>query len=242
LSETGDFLRGLFETDEKFSSPTDFIGSVHNAPAGQIALLTRAEGPNITVSGGDYSFEQALFAAQLLVTDEMPVLVLGADEGHETLSPLFDPSVSPGEPLSDGGGALLLNRTMDSSGPTIDLKYFKTGFEMKGQHQPGSEELMSQLGGPAAVNKRYGLILAGIPTAQRQLASAQLDNFIDTAGFTGKVIDYRRLTGEFAAASAVATVFAAALVKNGNVPSPPGKAVLILGLGATITAIEVASP
>jgi 3-oxoacyl-(acyl-carrier-protein) synthase len=242
LSETKDFLHGLFETGEKFSSPTDFIGSVHNAPAGQIALMTRAEGPNITLSGGDYSFEQALFAAQLLITDETPVLVLGADEGHEPLSPLFDPSVAAGGLLSDGGGVLLLKRAGDSSGPIVHLKYFKTGFETDNKHLPGPEELMNQLGGPEAVKTRYGLILAGIPAAQRQLCRAQMDKFINLTGFTGRVVDYRRLTGEFATAASVATVFAAGLVKNGKVFSLAAKAVLVLGLGSTITAIDVASP
>jgi 3-oxoacyl-(acyl-carrier-protein) synthase len=246
LSETQDFLNSLFETGEKFSSPTDFIGSVHNAPAGQIALLTRATGPNITVSGGDYAFEQALFAAQLLITDEAPVLVLGADEGHETLSSLFDPSVAPGGPVSDGGGALLLKRSPDSSGPLIELKYFKTGFERELGNQPEPETLIHQLGGPEAVRGRYGLILAGIPAARRALGDTQLDRFLNLTGYTGKVVDYRRLTGEFATAASVATVFAAGLV-SGDCALPPGPiaaltAVLVLGLGSTLTAIEVARP
>jgi 3-oxoacyl-(acyl-carrier-protein) synthase len=246
LSETQDFLRNLFETGEKFSSPTDFIGSVHNAPAGQIALITRATGPNITVSGGDYSFEQALFAAQQLISDEAPVLVLGADEGHETLSPLFDPSVAPGGPLSDGGGALLLKRALNSSGPFIELKYFKTGLEREQDDQPEPETLVNQLGGAAAVRGRYGLILAGIPAAQRPLGDAQLHRFLNLTGYTGNVVDYRRLTGEFATAASVATVFALSVV-TGDYALPPGPitaitAVLVLGLGSALTAIEVARP
>ena len=244
LSETQDFLRNLFETGEKFSSPTDFIGSVHNAPAGQIALLTGATGPNITVSGGDYAFEQALFAAQLLITDESPVLVLGADEGHETLSPLFDPSVAPGFSVHDGGGALLLKRTPNSSGPLIEIKYFKTGLEREQEDQLELETLVRQLGGPEAVRGRYALILAGIPAAQRTLGEAQLSQFLALTGYTGKVVDYRRLTGEFATAAGVATVFAVSLVSGGSIlcsgPVAALTAVLVLGLGSGLTAIEVA--
>ncbi|MFH0728031.1 MAG: beta-ketoacyl synthase N-terminal-like domain-containing protein [Pseudomonadota bacterium] len=244
LSETQDFLQSLFETGEKFSSPTDFIGSVHNAPAGQIALATRAEGVNMTLSGGDYAFEEALFAAQMLITDETTVLVLGADEGHQTLSPLFDPSVTPERPLSDGGGALLLTRDRISSGAAVDLKYFKTGMGIIPGSHAGPVDLVNRLGGPGAINKRYGIILAGIPAAGRPLGTAQLNRILELTGFTGKVIDYRRLTGEFAAAAAVATVFAASLVQNGHAlflnPAVPG-AVLVLGLGTTLTAIEVAA-
>jgi hypothetical protein len=244
LSETQDFLQALFETGEKFSSPTDFIGSVHNAPAGQIALLTRAEGANLTLSGGDYSFEQALFAAQMLIPDETPVLVLGADEAHETLSPLFDPSVTPADPLSDGGGALLLKRVRNSSGPIVQLKYFKTGFENDPDALPNPEDLVNQLGGPESITRRYGILLAGIPAALRPLGRSQLNRFLDLTGFSGKVIEYRRLTGEFATAASVATVFAASLVKTGHdlFPDPAApRAVLVLGLGSTLTAIEVAS-
>ncbi|MCP4694082.1 MAG: 3-oxoacyl-ACP synthase, partial [Desulfobacterales bacterium] len=66
LSETHDFLDKLFDSDERFTSPIDFIGSVHNAPAGQIAIHSGATGPNITTCGGDYAFEQALYSAGLL--------------------------------------------------------------------------------------------------------------------------------------------------------------------------------
>jgi 3-oxoacyl-[acyl-carrier-protein] synthase-1/3-oxoacyl-[acyl-carrier-protein] synthase II len=92
LSEAYDFLTKLYESGEKFSSPTDFIGSVHNAPAGQAAMQVQATGPNITLSGGDYSFEQALFTASLFRhVSADPFLLIGADEHH----PVF-PSPSIG--------------------------------------------------------------------------------------------------------------------------------------------------
>ena len=84
LSETHDFLSKLFESGEQFTSPTDFVGSVHNAPAGQAAIWLKATGANMTVTGGDYSFEQALFAAALAAGDGETLLVMGADEHHDT--------------------------------------------------------------------------------------------------------------------------------------------------------------
>jgi 3-oxoacyl-[acyl-carrier-protein] synthase-1/3-oxoacyl-[acyl-carrier-protein] synthase II len=81
LSETYDFLTKLYESNEQFTSPAEFVGSVHNAPAGQVAMMLKATGPNITTTGGDYSFEQALLAASLIVCDRDDiVLVMGADE------------------------------------------------------------------------------------------------------------------------------------------------------------------
>jgi len=126
LSETGDFLDRLFSTRERFASPTDFIGSVHNAAAGQIALHFEATGPNITTSGGDYSFEQALYTASLLNDNASTALVLAADEGHDDLSPLLDPSMDREGPLADGGGALWLSPAADDNGPVIALRFLKS--------------------------------------------------------------------------------------------------------------------
>jgi len=244
LSETNDFLKGLFDSDEKFSSPTDFIGSVHNAPAGQIALMARATGANLTLSGGNYSFEQALFCAQLMTADDEPVVVLGADETHDMLSPLFDPSATAEPVISDGGGALILKRTHDPVGPRVALKYFATDFEKL----PDSREMIEQLGGAEAIRSTYGLILAGLPAAQKDGCRQQLERFVKLSGYAGELIDYRNLTGEFATSAAVATVFAASLVKNNQIPmqtnqapviDPHAKSVLILGLGSALTAIEV---
>jgi 3-oxoacyl-(acyl-carrier-protein) synthase len=234
LSETHDFLTGLFESEEKFASPTDFIGSVHNAPAGQIALALQAKGPNLTLSGGDFSFEQALLAADHLIRDETAVLVLGADEGHPQLAPLFDSSVAQADLLSDGGGALVLKRITNSAAPKVRLKYFKTDFETFLK----PEDLVSELSRADEGIFPYDLILYGIPAAYRAIGEEQLNRFRTLSGFGGEMIDYRRLTGEFGSASAVAVAFAAALLFDKDTDSEP-RAILILGFGPALTAIEV---
>jgi len=128
LSETSDFLTRLFETNEQFPSPIDFIGSVHNAAAGQIAMRFQATGPNITMTGGDYSFEQALMAASLLSNGiDDTFLVIGADESHPRLSRLFDRSTSGSAILSDGGGALCLKTAASASKFTIQPVFLKEG-------------------------------------------------------------------------------------------------------------------
>jgi 3-oxoacyl-(acyl-carrier-protein) synthase len=244
LSETHDFLQGLFDSGERFSSPTDFIGSVHNAPSGQIALAAQSTGANVTLSGGDHSFEQALFSAQMLVTDSDPVMVLGADETHDRLSLLFDLSAAADPVLSDGGGALILRRTPDPVGPTVTLKYFETDFE----NRPDPQELVLQLGGAERICSKYRLIMAGLPAAERAECRRQLDRFMALSGFKGGILDYRSLTGEFATSAAVAVVFAVSMVHSGLIPlpfrngaggDPQAGSVLLLGLGSALTAIEV---
>ena len=246
LSETHDFIQGLFASDEKFASPTDFIGSVHNAAAGQIALMAKATGANLTLSGGDTSFEQALYSAQLLNAGDDPVIVAGVDETHAKLSSLFDSSVAGAAEPADGGGMLILGRSAGTPGPTVTLKYFTACQDDSLEH-----ELIASLGGAGAVPARYGLILVGMPAAHRRRCRIQLDAFLEMTGYSGAVIDYRRLTGEFAAATAVAAVFAAAWIQSRRVPfaatgqgtpSAHAGAALILDLGPVLSAIEVSPP
>jgi 3-oxoacyl-(acyl-carrier-protein) synthase len=245
LSETYDFLKKLYESDEKFTSPTDFIGSVHNAPAGQVAISLGANGPNITTTGGDYSFEQSLLTASILADKiDAAFLVIGADEFHETLSPLFDRSVKVDGIRSDGGGAICLKRSDVSCGPKICSVFF----ENTADNPNIIQTLIGKLGDSREIEKRFGTIMAGIPAAYRQEGERQLHEFLAVSDFHQPVIDYRRLTGEFASASAVATALAAEFIRNKKIPaslcdgddySLNGKGILIVGFGKLVTAIEI---
>ena len=245
LSETYDFLRKLYESDEQFTSPTDFIGSVHNAPAGQVAISVGAKGPNITTTGGDYSFEQCLLTASILAEKiDAPFLVIGADEFHETLSPLFDRSVTADKVRCDGGGALCLVRSPVSYKPKICPVFFENSTD-----NPNIiSSLFRKLGGLREIEKRFGTLMAGIPSAFRQKGENQLHEFLVLSDFHLPVIDYRKLTGEFASASAVATALAAQFIQNGKIPASlcngedyflNGKGILIIGFGKFVTAIEI---
>jgi 3-oxoacyl-[acyl-carrier-protein] synthase-1/3-oxoacyl-[acyl-carrier-protein] synthase II len=217
---------------------------VHNAPAGQVAIRLQATGPNITMTGGDASFEQALLAAHLLaLTDAGRLLVLGADELHPVFSRVFDPSVALDAVPSDGGGALVLRRASRGRGPILTPGWFGPGA------RPGAvAQLVEHQGGAAGIRERYGAVLAGIPAAHRETGQRCLVEFLALTGFGGPVVDYRRYTGEFASASAVAAVWAQAWVRRGSLPPalcgdlPPelgGRGVLLLGLGAWLTACAV---
>jgi hypothetical protein len=174
LSETCDFLNRLTESGEQFPSPTDFIGSVHNGPAGQVAIMCGATGANITVSGGDYSFEQALLAADLLLPEgDGCGLVLGADEAHQLLSPLLDASIAPATDLADGGGGLCLSRNHEGAHCCVRAPFVHSGADA------GSVELLLEaLGGAQAVQGRVALILAGIPAGAREQGEEQLARFV----------------------------------------------------------------
>lgn len=249
-SETYDFLEKLFASDEKFSSPTDFVGSVHNAAAGQIAIRHQARGANVTTTGGDYSFEQALLTACLLASRspaDLPALVVGADEYHDPLSGLFDPSVAADNIPSDGGGALCLTPVEGAGGLTI----FPAFFERADTDARVTASLVDRLGGPDRINRAFGCIFAGIPAACRTVGARQLNDLISASGFKGPVVDFRALIGHFAASTAVAAVMAARFVETGVMPSVLSgmpavdlqhKGILILNTGPFVTATEIGRP
>jgi len=245
MSETHSFLTRLFASDYAFPSPTDFIGSVHNAPAGQIAMHHGATGANITTSGGDYSFEQALMAADLTAAREPgPCLLLGADEAHPALTPLFDPSVSAQASLADGGGGLLVQAARVPRGEIIRPRFYRQA----DRPRETLEHLVQVLTEQAPLARQYGAVLAGIPAAEQDRGEAQTRIFRSLTRYGGPLISYRRFTGEFATAAAVAAVLAADLTRRGYVPAAlaggnrvalDGRGILILGLGAYVTAMEV---
>jgi 3-oxoacyl-[acyl-carrier-protein] synthase-1/3-oxoacyl-[acyl-carrier-protein] synthase II len=244
LSETHDFLARLFETGDRFSSPADFIGSVHNAPAGQVGIEFKATGPNVTMTGGDATFEQALTSAALLAEKDA-LLVMGADEYHPEWSPLFDLSVVMSIP-SDGGGALWLKRSNATEGPRIHPVFHGSG--KRNGHVV--EELAECLNAEEPIVQRFAAVMAGLPAAQFRESRQQLDKFLALTGFCGPVLDYRRWLGEFASASAVAAVLGVSFVRkgeipaalnNGNVLSLDCRGILCLGMGDYVSAVEILS-
>ncbi|MCF8056516.1 MAG: beta-ketoacyl-[acyl-carrier-protein] synthase family protein [Desulfocapsa sp.] len=233
LSETHDFLDKLQSSKEQFPSPIDFVGSVHNSAAGQIAIMHGATGANITCSGGDYSFEQALLTADnFLRSDEKlhSAFVLAADEFHEHFSPLFDPSVDGNTVPADGGGGFYLCRGAVPKKTSVRLCFFS------GNGTDIIDPLIAALGGKEHLQNSCGMILAGIPAAFADDGEIQLDHFMQQTGLDIPVIHYRKFTGEFASASSVAAVMATHLLESGEIAVD--KKVLVLGFGKNITAME----
>lgn len=231
LSETYDFLNKLQSSKEQFPSPIDFVGSVHNSAAGQIAIMHNATGTNITSSGGDYSFEQALLAAHCFLEDsDDSAFVLAADEAHQQFSPLFDPSIAANTPLADGGGAFSLCRKAIPGKLSIQLRFYQK------QTDDSLEQLLTALDSKERLQKKCAMILAGIPAADAINGEEQLDSFMHKTGLDIPVIHYRKFTGEFSSASSVAAVMAAHLLGSGVVASD--KKILVLGFGKNVTAME----
>jgi len=235
LSETWDFLDKLRSTREQFPSPIDFVGSVHNSAAGQIAISHGATGPNITSSGGDYSFEQALRATEIFLetkTRYNTAFLLAADEAHPNFTKLLDASAQKTDLMADGGGGLYLCRKAIPGKVTIKLPFYgKT-------HKTVLKQMLASLGGKETIKEKCAMILAGIPAVYDTEGEQQLNAFMQETDIDVPVIHYRKFTGEFASASAVAAVMATQLLESGEIPT--GKQILILGFGKTQTVMQLA--
>jgi len=115
------------------------------------------------------------------------------------------------------------------------------------------DSLIKALDGVQTVNDKYALLLVGIPAALREKGEDQLAHFLAQSGLQAPVIRYRQFTGEFASASAVAAVMAASFLASGKVPGPfvsgnslelagNNQAILVLGLGRYLSAMEFSRP
>ncbi|NLE67481.1 MAG: hypothetical protein GX608_08685 [Lentisphaerae bacterium] len=84
LEDAGAFVMNLFENGERTPMPARFIQSVHNAPAGRLAIDFHAGGPNGTFTHRDISFELALWqAASALGAGSADFAMAGAGDLHD---------------------------------------------------------------------------------------------------------------------------------------------------------------
>jgi len=83
---TKNFLDKILDAKEGPVSPTSFIVSTHNTIAGQIALLMKNHGYNMTYTQNSLSYEQSLVDAILCCAEGlMNVLVGGTDEEEDSI-------------------------------------------------------------------------------------------------------------------------------------------------------------
>lgn len=235
LAETRDFLRKLFDSTDQFSSPTDFIGSVHNAPAGQVALLLGAKAPNLTCSAGDRSFAQALLCASLgIVAGAKSALVMAAEAHEAQLSPLFDPAAATGPLASDGGAAFQL--APDDALPGARMRWLA-------ELDSSGLALLEKLSDLATAG-RYDAVLLSVPAALGADANAPVAK-LAAALSPCPLVAIRDRLGQHASVGATAAAIASRAVLEGILPlaAPsmllPRKRVLLMDLGPRTTAIEV---
>jgi 3-oxoacyl-(acyl-carrier-protein) synthase len=105
LEDAGAFIENLVAKDEREPMPSRFPNSVHNSPAGQVAIDQLAHGMNSAPTAGEITFESALWQGiSQLATDEADCALVGAvDEADKYLLSIgqrwgaWDEKIMPGE-------------------------------------------------------------------------------------------------------------------------------------------------
>jgi len=105
MEDAGAFIENLVAKDEREPMPSRFPNSVHNSPAGQVAIDQGARGMNSAPTAGEITFECALWQGICqLATNEADLALAGAvDELDKYLLSIgqrwraWDDTIKPGE-------------------------------------------------------------------------------------------------------------------------------------------------
>jgi len=115
------FLDKILEANDGPLSPTSFIVSTHNTVAGQIALLMKNHGYNMTYTQNSLSFEQSLGDAMLCCAEGLKnVLVGGADEEEDSLYNMRE-RLKNDEVLLTSGASFFILSNIRPQGNAINL-------------------------------------------------------------------------------------------------------------------------
>ncbi|WP_333625102.1 beta-ketoacyl synthase chain length factor [Sphingobacterium siyangense] len=142
LIDSDKFLQSIVVQQEEFLSPTAFIQSTHNTVAGQIALLIKNTGYNMTYSQGRVSFESTVFDAylQLLLNERKTLLVGAVDELSdisidisESIANTTDQPITTGIPRTEGAGFFIFSnqKNQHTLGELVDMVIYHPTEELR---------------------------------------------------------------------------------------------------------------
>jgi len=146
LIDSDKFLQSIVVQQEEFLSPTAFIQSTHNTVAGQIALLIKNTGYNMTYSQGRVSFESTVFDAYLqLVLNERKTLLVGAVDElsdisidiSESKANTTDQPTTTGIPRTEGAGFFIFSnqKNQHTLGELVDMVIYHPTEELRAETQ-----------------------------------------------------------------------------------------------------------
>lgn len=194
---TKNFLAKIFDADEGSLSPTSFIVSTHNTIAGQIALLLKSHGYNMTYTQNSLSFEQSLMDAVLCIDNGLSnVLVGGADEEEDTIYNMRERLKNEEMLLTCGASFFILsNKKHEKS--AINLVNVGSFGLMKNTNEITKNFLRENNSSPNEID----LVLFAI-SEEKKLNELKL--LFDA----GKLFDYQKITGTYYTNSAFAMHYA----------------------------------
>lgn len=109
LDDTERFLADMHDAAGALLSPLPFMRSTHNTVAGQLALMLRCDGPNITHAQGMHGFHASMVETMLMLHEhpEWRILLIAIDERTELLERVVG-ALDPAVRVDAGGDAFVL--------------------------------------------------------------------------------------------------------------------------------------
>ena len=208
MEDAGAFIENLVAKDEREPMPSRFPNSVHNSPAGQVAIDQAAHGMNSAPTAGEITFESALWQGLCqLATEEADYVLAGAvDEVDKYLLSIgqrwrvWNDAIKPGE----GAMVASLADAKNVPAPLARIMALKLGR----YHRPFEAGREADWIAAAVDLAQVDVILSGAkgfrqlePMYEAVVAALQR-RAGKTAGKTLEHQTYKQLCGEFHAASA----------------------------------------
>ena len=206
LEDTGTFLRKMTLNKEAMLNPTPFIFSTHNTIASQVAILIQSNGYNITYSHRNFSFENALSDAMLLLKENevKDVLVGGIDELTDDSYSLLKKSGYYNNNRAGEGAAFFVLSTEESGINYAEIKSLQTFSDL-------SPEEISSKAAELSLEYKIGTIITG---GEKMKSTAYDKAVMDAVNPPNGSVFYKQLSGEYPTASAYALALSADILKN----------------------------
>ncbi len=218
LEEGAIFIENLISKDEKSPMPSRFSGSVHNAPAAQVAIDLGARAMNSAPTAAEISFESALWIGMIqLAAGETDVALVGAvDELNKYPLAIgkrwgfWTERTIPGEGAAVAG----LARTGDTpaklaSVTAVRLGRYRRPFDAKREARWISDSIDL---------KKVDVVLTGAK-GWPELDDKYADVFEELSKQSGRALEhqtYKQLCGEFHSASAFGFSVALEMAREGG--------------------------
>lgn len=216
LEDAGAFIENLVAKDEREPMPSRFPNSVHNSPAGQVAIDQSARGMNSAPTVGEITFECALWQGiSQLATDEADCALVGAvDETDKYLLSIGQRWGAWNETIMPGEGAVVasLASAENVSSPLARVTAVKLGR----YHKPFDAEREADWIVSAVDLSNVDVLLSGAKGFRQlePLYAAVAAALLKRKGQPLEHQTYKQLCGEFHSASAFGFSIAVKLARE----------------------------
>jgi hypothetical protein len=216
LEDAGAFIENLIAKDEREPMPSRFPNSVHNSPAGQVAIDQNARGMNSAPTVGEITFESALWLglSQLAANEADCALVGAVDEVDKYLLSIGQRWDTWSDDTKPGEGAVMASLAGEVNASarlaqvtTVKLGRYRTPFDAAREAEwIAAATDLSQIGvilSGAGGLRRMDPLYESVVTALQQRAGKKLEHQT-----------YKQLCGEFHSASAFGFSLAVKLARE----------------------------